>query len=104
MAKIPWTVKEVQFVRDNYPSMTDDELAEVLGRTKSSIRGMRNRNNIKYEPKFALYKGDDLQLVGTREEIMKFRNIKLKTFYYYLCPAPSERCNGGNYTKIVRIE
>jgi DNA-binding CsgD family transcriptional regulator len=41
-----WTDKEEQYIRDHHAHMTDAEIAEVLGRTRSSVRSKRRRLDI----------------------------------------------------------
>lgn len=51
-----WTDREDRFLRDNLDSMTDQEIADHLGRTYGSVMSYRRRNNIekfegrKYKP------------------------------------------------------
>lgn len=50
---------------------------------------MRIRKERKKE--YALYKGDELLGIGTRDELAKMLNIKPKTVMFYKMPAYIER-------------
>ena len=38
-----WTEKQKMFVENNYDKYTDDQLAEMLGRSRKSVRRKRQR-------------------------------------------------------------
>ena len=38
-----WSEDEIQFIKDNYETLTDAEIAEELGRTRSSVETKRKR-------------------------------------------------------------
>jgi len=40
-----WSDEEIEFVRKNYQDMSDEEIAEELNRTASSIRNRRRRED-----------------------------------------------------------
>ena len=62
---------------------------------------------MKYKKKtfwqYAIYKGDTLLALGTREEICEKMNIKLQTWRYYRSKAYAERLKNRNETNARRI-
>ena len=38
-----WTANQINFLKDNWKTMNDDEIASVIGRTRKSIRHKRQR-------------------------------------------------------------
>jgi len=46
-AKPRWTSKQVIFLRENYKKMTDEQIAEVLGKTLKSVRRKREEMELK---------------------------------------------------------
>ena len=56
---------------------------------------------------YAMYKGDSLLSIGTKEEICKEMNISIKTFQYYRTSAYKDRLNKRkvkNARVIIRID
>lgn len=56
---------------------------------------------------YAVYKGEDCLIIGTREEICEEMNIKRKTFEYYRTNAYSKRLENRKCRKakiIIRID
>ena len=105
-----WTNDEDRLLDELYATTNTKELAETLGRSERSIVGRahilclkktnrdRNQNKI-----YALYKDDELKCLGTRDEIMRFQNIKYSTFHYYKSTA-SKRKKQGNKLFIEEVE
>ena len=52
---------------------------------------------------YALYKGEELLIIGTIKEITKHQNVKEKTVRFYQCPA-HEKSHIGNYKVLVKLE
>ena len=46
----PWSEEDKQFIRDNWETMTDVEIAEALGRTRTAIGLMRHRMGLVHSP------------------------------------------------------
>lgn len=44
---------------------------------------------------YALYRGDDLLMVGTVEEIARYLGIKPKSVYFLSYPSYHKRCEGS---------
>jgi len=58
------------------------------------------RNNI-----YALYKNDELLVIGTTKEIAKFRNVKVETIRFYRTPTYKKRCgNSKNRLELVLVD
>lgn len=56
---------------------------------------------------YAMYKGEELQGIGTIEELAKIRGVKPETIKFYASKVyKSRRKNSkrGNYTSVVRLE
>lgn len=56
---------------------------------------------------YALYKGEELLIIGTIQEIAKNQNVKEKTILFYQSPAylkRREKSRIGNYKVLVRLE
>lgn len=47
MRNVPWEARELQFIHDNYQSMTNKEIAEFLGRSKTAVDLKVNRLGLK---------------------------------------------------------
>lgn len=45
--EIPWTSEHIKFLRDNWSTMTGNEIARKLGRSRSGIVGKANRLGLK---------------------------------------------------------
>ena len=46
----PWTEWEIQYLRDNWPQMSDAEIASNLGRSRQAVLTKRYQNGIKLNP------------------------------------------------------
>ena len=56
---------------------------------------------------YAMYKGEELQGIGTIEELAKMRGVKPETIKFYASNVyKSRRKNSkrGNYTSVVKLE
>lgn len=56
---------------------------------------------------YALYKGEELLIIGTIQEIAKNQNVKEKTILFYQTPAylkRREKSHKGNYKVLVKLE
>ena len=41
-----WSEDEIQFIKDNYETLTDAEIAEKLGRTETAVATKRKRMSL----------------------------------------------------------
>ncbi len=60
----------------------------------------------KTKKEYALYKGDEIIMFGTIEEIAKAQGVKRKTILFYQTPAylkRHEKSHIGNYKVLVRV-
>lgn len=56
---------------------------------------------------YALYKGDELLMIGTIREIAKSQNVKERTLYFYKTPSYLKRrskSSTGNYKVLVKLD
>lgn len=56
---------------------------------------------------YALYKGEELIIIGTIEEIAKAQGVKRKTILFYQTPAYLKRHENshiGNYKVLVKLD
>lgn len=56
---------------------------------------------------YALYKGEELLMIGTIEEIAKARGVKVESIKYYLYPAYQRRISkrkSKNYLTLTKLE
>ena len=63
--KTRWTFRQLEFLRQHWDELSDEEIAEALGRTRKSVRRKRFRLN--------LIKGNGRGIVIAREEQVKKR-------------------------------
>ena len=59
---------------------------------------MKKRNLKQY----AIYKGDELIVIGTVHECASFMGVKPSTIYWYACPAQTRRNKTGNRIVVER--
>lgn len=58
------------------------------------------KNNI-----YALYKGDEFLIVGTKEELASYLGVKLKTITFYNSKEyKKRRKKGNNYLLVIKVE
>ena len=53
---------------------------------------------------YALYKGDEVLTVGTKQELAKFLNVNIRTIEFYSSPTYRKRNKKGNCYIVIRIE
>lgn len=87
-----WTMKEIQFLRDNEETMTQEEISERLGRSKAAVRNQALRQGLTiltdsyfklYKQDYALYNGEELVTIGTIAEIAEHVGKSFKTVAYW---------------------
>ena len=101
-----WTHKEIEYLLENYYDVPNKVLAEKLGRTENAIRSAHARYRQKNEKRekrdiYAYYRGDELVLIGTAEEIAEYLNVKEATIYRYYCRP--EFLKSGRIIKVEKI-
>ena len=52
---------------------------------------------------YALYKGDTVLTIGTKEELAKYLNVNIRTIGFYSSPTYRKR-NKGNCYIVIRIK
>ena len=53
---------------------------------------------------YALYKGDDVKCIGTKEELAKYLNVNIRTIGFYSSPTYRKRNNKGNCYIVIRVK
>ena len=53
---------------------------------------------------YALYKGDTVLTIGTKEELAKYLNVKPRTIDFYGRPCYRKRNKKGNCYIVIRIK
>lgn len=83
----PWTNDEDKYLNDNYADTSSHELAEVLNRSVSSVRGRAVTLFLhKNKKMYAYYKGDEHIITGTISEVAEYMGVKKKTIGFYCSP------------------
>ena len=74
-----WSDAQKQFLIDKHTDYDNEELAKHLGKSASSVRGMKVRLNIKGGKRkvneYAVYKGDEFLVLGTAKQCGEFLEI-----------------------------
>lgn len=92
-----WTTGEEKYLRENWGIANKKQIMKYLNRSLASINSKASRmglkddinyhHNRRYNGKeYALYKGEDLLVIGTMQEISKRMNLKYKTLLTYKTP------------------
>lgn len=106
-----WTMKEInelkQLIEEGYNRF---EIAEMLGRSYSSVRqkiymlNLKANNYSKYGNKiYAMYRKEELLTWGTLEEIAEAMNIKMVTLKHYLTKSYLKRTS-ENAIRLMEVE
>lgn len=53
---------------------------------------------------YALYKGDNVLAIGTKQELAKFLNVNIRTIEFYASPTYKRRNKKGNCYIVIRCE
>lgn len=94
-----WTNDEDKYLDQNYEHSTWEELMTRINRSEGAIRHRASILGLSRftDDEYAVYRGDDLLIVGTRDEIAARMNFKLKTVIEYISHAKrNERETGTN--------
>ena len=92
-----WTDEEIDFLFDNFETMTLDEAVKELGRSKSSVRQKMVDLGIKFRTsweinEYALYDAyDNIIAIGTIYEISERKGISLLQLKRYVQPCIQKR-------------
>lgn len=83
----PWNQEEIQFLEDNYKTMSYDELANKLNRTKKAIQGKLHGLNLIKEIKSKNWSDEEIQFLKENinslsyEEISSHLNRSISAIY-----------------------
>lgn len=69
MSQRKWTDKEAQFVFDHYKDMRDTDIGNAIGRTRSSVKAFRDRNNLTCGKVFGLTEDQAEYIWATRMKL-----------------------------------
>lgn len=53
---------------------------------------------------YALYKGDEIKTIGTKEELAKYLGVTVETISFYSTPTYRKRNKRGNNFIVIRIK
>ena len=53
---------------------------------------------------YALYKGDEIKTIGTKQELAKYLNVSPRTIEFYGRPCYRKRNKKGNCYIVIRIK
>ncbi len=53
---------------------------------------------------YALYKGDEVLTVGTKQELARYLNVNIRTIEFYSSPTYRKRNKKGNCYIVIRCE
>lgn len=94
MMRKSWTEEEIQFVIDNYQSMTDDDIGKVLNCSKSTVERIR-RNNGLIKRTHVLHNFEEVkQICSEREYTLlteEHEYIDVKSPIKYICSKHSDK-------------
>ena len=110
-----WTTNEIAELKRLYPIMQTVEVAEKLDRPRNSIGtkaaslGLKkdwdtlNRRKMESEI-YAMYKGDDLLVMGTLEEMADHQNTTIDNVRFMAYPSYHKRSSGRNRKLVFKLE
>jgi Mn-dependent DtxR family transcriptional regulator len=91
----PWTLKEEEFVKENYGRLRVKELAAELGRTESSVRSHIKIMNFKRPlAHYEVYRGGELIAEGTAQECASKLKVTRKYIQWLSSESIHERIAG----------
>lgn len=93
-----WTIKELQFIKDNHDKMTVKQASKYLNRDSESVRHQSYRLGYKFKQEwevkdYAYYKGDELVCVGKVHEISKMSGVSVDNLLKYRFKCYQNRIN-----------
>ena len=110
-----WTMKEVAELKKIYSRMHTEEIAKKLNRTYGSIAvkatSLGLKKDLDYLRKrkmekeiYAMYRGDDLLVVGTLQEIADHQNMTVGNVRFMTYPSYHKRSAGRNRRLVYKLE
>ena len=110
-----WTMDEVAKLKRLYPTMETAEIAEKLDRTQSSVSTKASSLGLKKDwdtlrrqkmesEIFAMYRGDDLLVMGTLEEIAEHQNMTVSNVRFLAYPSYHKKSEGKDRRLVFRVE
>src|SRR5699024_1112589 len=96
-----WTMKEINYLKENYATTPTEKIAEKLNRTKAAIRAMARKHKLyKNELEtvtYVVYKNDNYIAEGNSRELGKLLGVKGKTITQYCSIRGKENLPYENY-------
>ena len=110
-----WTVSEIAELKKIYSRVHTEEIAKKLNRTYSSIAAKATslglKKDLDYLRKrkmekeiYAMYRGDDLLVVGTLQEIADHQNMSVSNVRFMTYPSYHRRSSGRNRRLVFKLE
>lgn|SRR5690625_3978531 len=87
----PWTMKELQFIKDNHEFMSNAELAAELNRSVGSVSNQKVRMGLTKRNIYEVVKGYEVLATGTVEECAEQTGLSVSTIRFYTTPAHRRR-------------
>ncbi|GGN66407.1 hypothetical protein [Oceanobacillus indicireducens] len=87
----PWTMKELQFLKENHNLMSNKELAKALDRTVGSVANQKVKNGLTKRNIYEVVKGYEVLATGTVEECAEQTGLSVSTIRFYTTPAHRRR-------------
>jgi len=110
-----WAVSEIAELKNLYPKMPSSEIAKKLNRSNSSVtskaaslglkkdydhlRRQKMENEI-----YAMYRGDELLVVGTLQEIADHQNMTVGNVRFMAYPSYHKKSAGRNRKLVFKLE
>lgn len=104
-----WTVEEENYLIENFPKFSIQELAEILNRSYKAIQVRAsylgvNKNGLTIDDaEYSIYKGDKFLFMGTKDECLKYLNVKISTFQRYQSEI-YQREGKGNRIQVFKLD
>lgn len=102
----PWTMKELKYLKENYGKSSIQALSKKLNRSEIAIYGQATKQGLTRHKnmEFAVYKGEKLLVIGTREEIKEKLGIDKKKLSVLASPSHRARAEKNkNTTMALRL-
>lgn len=110
-----WSLGEIAELKELYPRTHTKEIAKELNRTYSSVaikatslglkkdRDYLNRQKMEREI-YMMYRGDDLLVMGTLEEIAEHQNMTVGNVRFMAYPSYHKRSEGRDRRLVFKLE
>lgn len=104
----PWTDKQVNYLKENYPTGCVDEMSEYLNKPIPAIRSYAAYLKIRrakaiHIHEYAMYNGDEFIMIGTAYEIGKALGIEPESVRWYSTSSALERLEKSGNAENRRI-